>query len=134
MRAAAVVILCTVSVRAFALSTPEPSIKDAHVRTEAYDPQNRTLLVLQQGMVTNITFDSMEMIKRIIFGDEDGPVTSLKKDDGNQNPLINNLPLFGKVVGRTDMVVITHSPDGLERPYLFAIQVVPRAQGWQRRA
>ena len=115
-----------VTVPAFALSTPEPSQKDAHVRTEIYDPANRTLLVLQQGMVTNVTFDPMEMIKRIVFGDEDGPVTSLKKDDGNQNPLINNLPLFGKVVGRTDMVVITQSPStgGQERAYLFAVQVV----------
>ncbi len=125
MRSSLIALLCTVALPAFALSTPEPSQKDAHVRTQAYDPQNRTLLVLQQGMVTNITFDTMEMIKRIVFGDEDGPVTSLKKDDGNQNPLINNLPLFGKVVGRTDMVVITHSADGMERPYLFAIQVVP---------
>jgi type IV secretory pathway VirB9-like protein len=119
------ILLCLAAVPALALSDPAASSKDAHIRTVAYDPQNRTPLVLQKGMVTNITFDKMEMIKRIVFGDTNGPVSSLDKTDANQDPLINNLPLFGKVVGATDLIVITRSSDGQERAYLFALQVVP---------
>jgi type IV secretion system protein VirB9 len=124
-----VILWCLAAVQALALSDPEVSKEDAHVRTVAYDPQNRTPLVLQKGMVTNITFDKMEMIKRIVFGDANGPVSSLDKTDANQDPLINNLPLFGKEVGSTDLIVITRSPDGQERAYLFALQVVPPPGG-----
>ena len=124
-----VTLLCLGPLPALALSDPEVSKEDAHIRTVGYDPQNRTPLVLQKGMVTNITFDKMEMIKRIVFGDANGPVSSLNKTDANQDPLINNLPLFGKDVGTTDLIVITRSPDGRERAYLFALQVVPPPGG-----
>src|SRR4029077_4840285 len=103
----------------------------------AYDPQNRTALVLQQGMVTNVTFDVMERIERVVLPDENGPVGLLKADkEVNQAPLINNLPLFGASPGNTDMVVITVSPEGKERPYLFALTLVaaPREGGGERGA
>ena len=119
------VLLAPVTVPAWALSSPTSAGKDDHVRQIAYDPQNRTALVLQQGMVTNVTFDVMERIERVVLPDENGPVGLLKADkEVNQAPLINNLPLFGAAPGNTDMVVITVSPDGKERPYLFALKVV----------
>ena len=118
-------LLASTAVPAWALSSPTPAGKDDHVRQVAYDPQNRTALVLQQGMVTNVTFDVMERIERVVLPDENGPVGLLKADkEVNQAPLINNLPLFGAAPGNTDMVVITVSPDGKERPYLFALKVV----------
>jgi type IV secretion system protein VirB9 len=94
------------------------------VRVEAYEPQKRTALVLQKGRVTNVTFSVMERIKRIVSVDP-GPVSTIGKDDKNQEALINNLPLFGQSLGSTNLVVITVSPDGMERAYLFTIRVVP---------
>ena len=94
------------------------------VRVEAYEPQKRTSLVLQKGRVTNVTFSVMERIKRIVSVDP-GPVSTIGKDDKNQEALINNLPLFGQSLGNTNLVVITVSPDGMERAYLFTIRVVP---------
>jgi type IV secretion system protein VirB9 len=117
--------IASTAMPAWALSSPTPGGEDDHVRQVAYDPQNRTALVLQQGMVTNVTFDVMERIERVVLPDENGPVGLLKADkEVNQAPLINNLPLFGASPGSTDMVVITVSPEGKERPYLFALKVV----------
>ncbi len=126
------VLLASTVMPAWALSSPTPGGKDDHVRQVAYDPLNRTALVLQQGMVTNVSFDVMERIERVVLPDENGPVGLLKADkEINQAPLINNLPLFGASPGNTDMVVITVSPEGKERPYLFALKVVaaPRDGG-----
>ena len=60
-------LLAPVTVPAWALSSPTTAGKDDHVRQVAYDPQNRTALVLQQGMVTNVTFDVMERIERVVL-------------------------------------------------------------------
>lgn len=101
-----------------------PGHADEAIRTEAYSPQSRTSLVIQQGRVTNITFNVMERIKRIVAV-EPGPISTLGKDSSNQEPLVNNLPIFGKSPGTTNLVVITLSPDGMERSYLFTVRVVP---------
>jgi type IV secretion system protein VirB9 len=97
---------------------------DEAIRTETYSPQSRTSLVIQQGRVTNITFNVMERIKRIVAV-EPGPISTLGKDNSNQEPLVNNLPVFGKSPGNTNLIVITLSPDGMERSYLFTVRVVP---------
>ena len=104
-----------------------PADADEAIRTETYSPQSQTSLVIQQGRVTNITFSVMERIKRIVAV-EPGPISTLGKDSSNQEPLVNNLPIFGKSTGTTNMVVITLSPDGMERSYLFTIRVVPTPQ------
>jgi len=101
-----------------------PGHADEAIRTEAYSPQSRTSLVIQQGRVTNITFNVMERIKRIVAV-EPGPISTLGKDSSNQEPLVNNLPIFGKSPGTTNLVVITLSPNGMERSYLFTVRVVP---------
>ena len=101
-----------------------PAFADEAIRTEAYSPQSRTSLVIQQGRVTNITFNVMERIKRIVAV-EPGPISTLGKDSSNQEPLVNNLPIFGKSPGSTNLVVITLSLDGMERSYLFTVRVVP---------
>ena len=104
-----------------------PADADEAIKTETYSPQSQTSLVIQQGRVTNITFSVMERIKRIVAV-EPGPISTLGKDSSNQEPLVNNLPIFGKSIGTTDMVVITLSPDGMERSYLFTIRVVQTPQ------
>ena len=104
-----------------------PADADEAIRTETHSPESQTSLVIQQGRVTNITFSVMERIKRIVAV-EPGPISTLGKDSSNQEPLVNNLPIFGKSTGTTNMVVITLSPDGMERSYLFTIHVVPTPQ------
>ena len=110
-----------------------PADADEAIRTETYSPQSQTSLVIQQGRVTNITFSVMERIKRIVAV-EPGPISTLGKDSSNQEPLVNNLPIFGKSTGTTNMVVITLSPDGMERSYLFTIRVVPTPQDGSQRS
>jgi type IV secretion system protein VirB9 len=129
IRTALVILLCS-SVSSYALSVPETGKADSHIRLQAYDPMNRTMLVLTVNRVSNIAFNQMEMIKRIIFSHENGPVTTLsaKCEKGDTScagdaPLINNLPLFGKAVGKTDLIVITTSPDGHEHTYQFFVEV-----------
>ena len=112
-------LLCT----GLFLAAP-PAFADDAIRTETYSPQSRTSLVIQQGRVTNITFNVMERIKRIVAV-EPGPISTLGKDNSNQEPLVNNLPIFGKSAGSTNLIVITLSPDGMERSYLFTVRVVP---------
>jgi type IV secretion system protein VirB9 len=121
MRTLALLLLSTVS--AAALSLPETAGKDAQVRTVAYDPMDRVKMVLTLGRVSVVRFNEMEVVKRAIFGSEDGPVTSLKRDQADQQPLINNLPLFGNTLGKTNLVVITSSPDGREHSYMFWLEV-----------
>ena len=77
-------LLAPVTVPAWAMSSPTPAGKDDHVRQVAYDPQNRTALVLQQGMVTNVTFDVMERIERVVLPDENGPVGLLEGRQGGE--------------------------------------------------
>jgi type IV secretion system protein VirB9 len=108
----------------WALSVPTPSAKDAHVRTEIYDPMNRVPIVLQKGMVTNIAFSPSERIKRTMFG-LGGPVSSLDPQDANQAPMVNNVQFFGREVGVSNAVVVTILPDGMERTYVLALRVVP---------
>jgi type IV secretion system protein VirB9 len=124
IRTAVAVLLCS-SVSSYALSLPEPGKADTHVRLQPYDPLNRTMLVLTVSRVSNIMFSPMEMIKRVIFGDENGPVATITEKVGGPAPLVNNLPLFGKAVGKTDLIVITASPDGKEHPYQFFLDVRP---------
>jgi type IV secretion system protein VirB9 len=114
-------LLSTVS--AFALSAPTPGVADPHVRQQPYDPMNRTQLVLTVSRVSNITFSPNEQIKRALFGDENAPASTLNEKEAGPAPMINNLPLFGKVPGKTDLVVITSLPDGHEHTYQFAIDV-----------
>jgi type IV secretion system protein VirB9 len=127
MRALALFLCTTVS--AAALGLPEAGKADEHMRSVAYDPTNRTMMVLTVGRVSNITFNAMETIKRVIFGSLDGPVETITEKEAGPTALVNNLPLFGKVPGKTNLVVITNSPDGHEHPYLFLLDVRAAAKG-----
>lgn len=119
-----IAMLC-LATPAFALSELETLAKDSHVRVVVYDPQNRTPLVLQKDMVTNVTFGAEERIKRVMQV-EDGPIETVSPDKlKNGDTMLTNLPLFGKVVGSTTLVALTILPDGSERPYLFAVRVIP---------
>jgi len=123
-------LLCSVAMPAWALSEPTPSAKDAQVRTETYDPGNRIKLVLQAGGITNITFDTMEVIERAVRTDQ-APFTYPLVKDGD-NPMTNNLELIGLKPGTGTLTVVTRhgigaeaSPGDVERAYNFAIEVVP---------
>lgn len=125
--AIALLLLATTAMPALALQEPKVSQKDAHTRVAIYDPTDRIHLVIRKGMATNVTFDPMQTIKRttgINLDNNDAIVATLKKDSGDQDPLINNLPLIGAKVGSTDLIVVTRTADGHEMPYLFAIDVV----------
>ncbi len=124
MRLALVLAGCIASSSALALVAPQDGKKDIHVRVEEYDPANRVALVLQKGSVSTITFDPGETIKRLMLGDTGGPVSSLGPDDLNQQPMVNNAPLFAKAVGRTNLVVLTSTFDGHEQHYLFDLRVI----------
>lgn len=120
---ALVFLLCS-TVSAAALGLPEAGKADEHMRTVAYDAMNRTMMVLTVGRVSNIQFNAMETIKRVIFGALDGPVETITEKEAGPAALVNNLPLFGKATGKTNLVVITTSqPDGREHPYLFLLDV-----------
>ncbi len=135
--ALAALLVSTVS--AMALSTPAPGSADEHMRSIAYDPMNRTMMVLTVGHVSNIQFNEMETIKRAIFSRDNGPAATLmecrqgqpgqaaqagQEECSKDIALLNNLPLFGKVPGKIDLIVITTShPDEREHVYPFLIDV-----------
>lgn len=114
------------TVPAWALSEPAASTKDQHVRTVAYDPQNRVQLIIQEGGATNITFDSMEFIQHTVKADT-APFGYPKLEKEGEGPVTNNLPLVGLKPGVGTLVVITRHapPDDKERAYNFSIKVVP---------
>jgi type IV secretory pathway VirB9-like protein len=118
-------LLCTIPVTAFALSEPQPSAKDGHVRTVAYDPMNRTELVIRAGDVTNITFQPMETIDHAIKA-ETAPFDYPMPKQGDDAGYSNNLPIIGKKAGGANLVVITRAapPDDKERAYNIYVRVV----------
>ena len=131
IRTAFAALLCS-TVSAVALSLPAPGASDEHMRSVPYDPMNRTMMVLTVGRESNIQFNEMETIKRALFSHDNGPVSSLKEctqqgqaeECSKDIALLNNLPLFGKAVGKTDLIVITTShPDEREHVYQFFIDV-----------
>jgi type IV secretion system protein VirB9 len=118
---------------AHALSEPSPSPRDEHVRTVAYDPQNRIHLTIQQGGVTNITFGPMELIDHVVSADSAPFDYPQKKKEGaaEAGDFLNNLPIIGKTPGTGSLVVITRGapPNDKERAYNFAVRTVAAPPG-----
>jgi type IV secretion system protein VirB9 len=121
MRLALAFLLCT-TVSAYALDAPMPGKEDAHIRTVPYSAMNRTKIIATVGRITTITFSPQEQIERVLFGQPDAPIQGPDPKEVGQQAMINNLPLIGKRVGKTDVVVITKlMPEGQERTYqIFA--------------
>jgi len=125
----AALLLCTVSLPAWALSDPTPSPRDTMVRTVAYDPLNRVPLTIQQGGIVVVTFDPSETIEQVVKTG-DAPFTYACDNTSNDQKqqceasYTNNLPLVGRTSGAADLVVLTRQkPDDRERSYIFAVTV-----------
>ena len=103
--------------------SPLPGKQDAHVRTTAYSPYDRTLIVGVIGRSTTITFGPTERIERVTFGSEDPPWEGPDPSKVGNAPLRNNLPLWPLKTGRSNMQVTTLLPNGDERLYQFALVV-----------
>lgn len=120
---AVLIALCATTTSVLALDAPPPGKLDPHIRTVAYSPYDRTLIVGVIGRSTTITFSPMERIKRVTFGSEDPPWEGPDPSKVGSAPLENNLPLWPLKTGRSNMQVITLLPNGDERLYQFALVV-----------
>ena len=120
---ATLLALCAVTAPAHALDAPSPGKLDAHIRTVAYTPYDRTLIVGVIGRSTTITFGPTERIERVTFGSEDPPWEGPDPSKVGNAPLRNNLPLWPLKTGRSNMQVTTLLPNGDERLYQFALVV-----------
>lgn len=120
--AALAVLLSTVSMSAMALDTPQPGGADPHMRTVAYNPLNRTVLIGELTRQTTITFGPTENIARVVFGNPDaGLWEGPDPKDIHDQALKNNLPLWPLKTDPTNMQVTTILPDQSQRIYQFSL-------------
>lgn len=130
--AAALALPCPVA----ALDEPRPvDPAEPHMRTLAYNPAGRTLLVGTVGRATVITFGPDEQVKRVVLGVENfwEPPNAQALA---QSPLNNVLPLWAVAPGRTTLQVVTARHGAADRVYQFAAEVrpLPRTCGPDGRA
>ena len=130
MRIGLVLLLyaCSAS-QAFALDTCRVSRADPQMRTCSYAPAQRYRVVGVVGQPVNLTFGAGETIKRIEWGysgvDEKGnPIPAWRgpKIGGQAMPgdaFKNNLPVWPLKDGHSQLLVITATEKGEERPYQF---------------
>lgn len=114
----------TLTSHAFALETPKSGTgDDPNMKRVEYGSGQRTLLVGRMKRSTTISVCPGEAIVRVVFGDDtiwEGPDP---KELANA-PLKNNLPLWPKSVGSTNLQIITTKADGSDRIYQIASRVV----------
>ncbi|WP_203077166.1 TrbG/VirB9 family P-type conjugative transfer protein [Falsiroseomonas ponticola] len=121
---------------AAALDEPRPvDPAEPHMRTLAYNPAGRTLLVGTVGRATVITFGPDEQVKRVVLGVEtvwEPPNAAALA----QSPLNNVLPLWAVAPGRTTLQVVTARHGAADRVYQFSAEVrpLPRTCGPDGRA
>lgn len=104
---------------ALALETPPASRDDANMRVVPYNPMQRVRLVGMVGRATNITYPAREHIVRVVFGEEglwEGPAP-----DDVKGGLKNNLPLWPRKAGTTNLVVTTEDEKGDEHAYQYVL-------------
>ncbi len=104
---------------ALALETPPASHDDANMRVVPYNPMQRVRLVGTVGRATNITYPAREHVVRVVFGEEglwEGPAP-----DDVKGGLKNNLPLWPRKAGQTNLVVTTEDEKGDEHPYQYVL-------------
>lgn len=102
-----------------ALEVPSASREDANMTVVPYDPLQRVRVIGTVGRATNITFGPKEHIVRVVFGDEglwEGPAPEDVKGG-----LKNNLPLWPRKEGQTNLVVTTEDDKGDEHPYQYVL-------------
>lgn len=103
-----------------AVQTPAASAPDPNIRSVAYDPMKRVQIINTVGHVTNITYDKHENIVRVVLGDPEmweGP----KPEDTKGAILKNNLPLWARKPGQTNLVVTTEDENGEQHPYQYSM-------------
>lgn len=100
----------------FAASLPAEA-SDPHIRVEPYNALKRTVIIGTINRVTNFTYGRTQQVVRVTFGDDiwEGP----SPDDLKNQPLKNNLPLWPRKPGRTNLVVTTEDDKGVMRPYQY---------------
>ena len=118
-------MLCLASSSAMADATTEQEALQASIQTVPYSEDKIIDLKVQVGRVTDIIVSDMEAVKRLVLG-KDGRISGLKKEDENQQAMVNNIPIYGDKAGSTDLVLLTSDTahGGRERTYLFNIKVV----------
>jgi type IV secretory pathway VirB9-like protein len=122
------------STRAFALDPCKPSPDDKQARICIYSPTQRYIVNGLVGYPVDLRFGDAERIKRIELAytglAKDGaPAPTWRGPDvkgagANAGGLPggkfqNNLPIWPFQDGRSALLVVTATPDGNERPYLF---------------
>jgi len=136
LAAAALAAALALPFPAAALDEPRPvDPAEPHMRTLAYNPAGRTLLVGTVGRATVITFGPDEQVKRVVLGVE----TVWEPPNAQalaQSPLNNVLPLWAVAPGRTTLQVVTARHGAPDRVYQFAAEVrpLPRTCGPDGRA
>jgi type IV secretory pathway VirB9-like protein len=119
------VAVSALAASARALDTPQPiSAGEPHMRSQVYDPAGRTELIGSPGRATIITFDHREEIKRVVTGTE-GIWNVPDREELQNAPLNNILPLWADKPGRTTIQVVTARPGLPDRVYQLAAEVRP---------
>lgn len=130
MRTAYLALLCACAAcPAYALDTCRVSTADPQMRTCSYAPAQRYRVVGVVGQPVNLTFGSSEAVKRIEWGysgvdDKGNPIPAWRGPKiGNQgmpgDAFKNNLPIWPLKEGHSQLLVITTTDKGEERPYQF---------------
>lgn len=118
--------LCTLALAATALALPAWA-DDSHIRTVTYNPLVREEIINRIGRATNITYGPREFIVRVTFGRPgswEGPED--KGDKGGSGvELKNNLPLWPRLVGRSNLIVVTEDDKGAQYSYQYVMVVRP---------
>ncbi len=118
--AIAVLLGCT------ALAAPayaaDASPADPSIEVVPYTPLKRVVVVGALDRATNFTVSPKEQIIRLTFGQEglwDGP----NPDDLKAHGLKNNVALWPRKPGRTNLIMLTQDDKGDEHPYYFTLVV-----------
>lgn len=117
--AAALLVGTCLATPALALQAPGASREDANMRVVPYNPLQRVRVIGTVGRATNFTYGRREHIVRVVFGEEglwEGPASEDLK-----NGLKNNLPLWPRKAGQTNLVVTTEDDKGDEHAYQYVL-------------
>lgn len=135
---AAIALVCALAARpAHALEAPARSAEDPNMRVVPYKPMQRVRLIGTVGRVTNITYNKKETISRVTFGDDFGSDDVVKHDtfwappepaEVAKAPLKNNLPLWPRRPGKTNLTVTTFDEKGEEHVYQYDLISRPASE------
>lgn len=114
------VLLAGTMLAAPAFADPaKPNPPDPNIRVAAFNPLRRVTIIGTINRVTNITYAKAQQVVRVTLGDDvwEGP----SPDELKSQPLKNNLPLWPRKPGRTNLVVTTEDDKGTTRSYQYVL-------------